>query len=81
MSTRERAAALLDMMSTPDLILFLNLFGRIYNIPKEERESDEERLARKRAAADRIAARRVPLPPDFDYKKELLEYLDERYGV
>ena len=40
-----------------------------------------ERLARKKAAADRIIARRPVLPPDFDEKQELLDYLDERYGV
>ena len=46
-----------------------------------DEEMKEDHIARRRAAADRIIARRPKLPPDFDEKQELLDYLDERYGV
>lgn len=39
------------------------------------------RLVWKRAVAKWIAARGSVVPPDFDEEKELLNYLDEKYGV
>ena len=84
MSARERAYRILEAFNEGELQGFIMMFGSKIK-PNEETEAEDtekaERVARKRAAADRIAARRVPLPPDFDYKKEILEYLDERYGV
>ena len=72
-------------LSKSDLELFIGLFGRLYGISEQKLQDDDtekaERLARKRTAADRIIARRPVLPPDFDEKKELLDYLDERYTV
>jgi hypothetical protein len=35
---------------------------------------------RKRAAFERLKAYRRVLPKDFDYKKELLDGIDEKYG-
>jgi len=85
MSTKEKATTLFNLLTENDLEIFISLFGRLYDVKPSEEENDEqqkaERLARKKAAADRIIARRPVLPPDFDEKQELLDYLDERYGV
>lgn len=44
-----------------------------------ENETDEQRKARKKAAFERILANRVTVSPDFDEKKELAEYREEKY--
>jgi hypothetical protein len=45
---------------------------------------EEADMAKRRAAFERlmqaITKSKETLPSDFDYKKEYLEYLDERYG-
>ena len=42
--------------------------------------NDEENLARRQKAFERFTKYRGTLPADFDYKKELHEYRNERYG-
>jgi hypothetical protein len=42
-------------------------------VEKKRREAFEEFMAL-------TMALKQPVPPDFDYKKELAEYRDERYG-
>ena len=84
MSTKEQATTLFNLLTESDLELFISLFGRLYDVKPSEEDNEKqkaERLARKKAAADRIIARRPVLPPDFDEKQELLDYLDERYGA
>jgi len=43
-------------------------------------ETDEEKRAKRQKAFERFSQYRGTLPDDFDYKKELSEYRDERYG-
>jgi len=43
-------------------------------------ETDEEKRAKGQEAFERFSQYCGVLPPDFDYKKELSEYRDERYG-
>ncbi len=75
----ERAYQILNTFTDEELNGFILMFGK-RGTPAQP-ETAEERIARKRAAADRIIANRPVLPTDFDEKKELLDYLDERYGV
>ena len=48
--------------------------------PEEPDEKAEEKQARRQKAFERFMRYRGTLPADFDYKKELAEYRDERYG-
>jgi hypothetical protein len=43
-------------------------------------ETDEEKRAKREKAFEHFSQYRGTLPADFDYKKELAEYRDERYG-
>jgi len=43
-------------------------------------ETAEEKRARMQEAFQRFTLYRGTLPADFDYKKELSEYRNERYG-
>ena len=47
---------------------------------EESGEKPEEKKARRQKAFGRFMQYRGTLPADFDYKKELAEYRDERYG-
>jgi hypothetical protein len=42
--------------------------------------SDEQRKASFEAYMNLKKSLKKPLPPDFDYKKELADYREERYG-
>ena len=48
--------------------------------PEELSEKADEKQARRQKAFQRFMQYRGTLPADFDYKKELAEYRDERYG-
>jgi len=48
--------------------------------PEESGENTEEKQIRRQKAFERFRQYRGILPADFDYKKELSEYRDERYG-
>jgi predicted DNA-binding antitoxin AbrB/MazE fold protein len=59
-----------------------NITGRqkaVLNIDTES-ETDEEKQAKREKAFEHFSQYRGTLPDDFDYKKELAEYRDERYG-
>ena len=43
-------------------------------------ETDEEKRERRQKAFENFSQYKGTLPADFDYKKELAEYRDERYG-
>jgi hypothetical protein len=43
-------------------------------------ETDEEKRAKGQKAFEHFSQYCGVLPPDFNYKKELAEYRDERYG-
>ena len=76
-NTMQRAHDIVDSFNEEQLQKFFMIFDM--KEPKRKTETKEERIARKRAAADRIEAGRVHLSDDFDEKQELLNYLDERY--
>ena len=48
--------------------------------PDNSRETAERKHARRQEAFQRFMQYRGTLPADFDYKKELAEYRNERYG-
>jgi hypothetical protein len=48
--------------------------------PEDSQETAEEEHARRQKAFQRFMQYRGTLPADFDYKKELTEYRNERYG-
>ena len=48
---------------------------------EEEKKRLEEEKRLKEEAWETIMSFTGTLPPDFDYKKELLEALDEKYGI
>ena len=81
MSTKDRAQLIFDMLSEEELQGFIMLFGQFYKRSDKSIETDEERLARKKAAYERVISTRRPLPDGFDEKQELLDYFDERYDV
>jgi hypothetical protein len=43
-------------------------------------KTDEEKRAKKKKAYQHFSQYRGILPEDFDYKKELSDYRNERYG-
>ena len=47
---------------------------------EESGEKVNEKQAKRQQAFERFRQYRGILPADFDYKKELAEYRDERYG-
>jgi hypothetical protein len=48
--------------------------------PEDSAETAEEKDARRQKAFQHFMQYRGTLPADFDYKKELAEYRNERYG-
>lgn len=79
MSTREMAISIIDGMTEEQREAFVVMFGG--HIPKEtESAAEVNDLDEKRKAFLEIKKMRKKAPDDFDYKKELMEYLDERYG-
>ena len=57
------------------VVAFLNPLHK----PEDLKTADEKRT-RRQEAFERFMQYRGTPPPDFDYKKELTEYRDERYG-
>ena len=63
-------------------------FEKVFNLVQEVEKRSPARLPyhvldeKERAEAFELLMNfpRVKLPPDFDYKKELMESIDERYG-
>ncbi len=76
--TMAKAQQILSTFNDEELQGFILMFSQK---KKYSAESQEDRRAEKLAAAERIAARRVSLPADFDERRELLDQLDERYGI
>jgi hypothetical protein len=72
----------LEAMSVPVqepyevIVAFLNPVQQ----PEHSIETAEEKNARRQKAFQRFMQYRGTLPADFDYKKELAEYRNERYG-
>ena len=50
------------------------------NQPENSEKTADEKYARRQEAFRRFMQYRGTLPADFDYKKELAEYRNERYG-
>jgi hypothetical protein len=72
----------LDAMTVPVhgpyevVVAFLNPVQQMEDLV----ETAEEKDAKRQRAFQRFMQYRGTLPADFDYKKELAEYRDERYG-
>ena len=79
-TSMERAYSILNSFSDEELQGFLLMFGNRKAEQSARNDTKAERIARKKAAFERILASRKPIAPDFDEKKALLDYLDERYG-
>lgn len=82
-ATMQRAFNILSMFTEEELNGFIMMFSgkETQNGSAMKEETKEERIARKMAAHEHIISSRIHLPEDFDYKKELQDYRDERYGV
>lgn len=76
MSTRELAISIIDSMTEEEL----NEFVLRYKSEREQGAEKANDLSEKRQAFLEIQKMRKKVPGDFDYKKELAEYRDERYG-
>ena len=83
MSIKERAHSLIDMMTEEDTVMFINLIERLYYPieKKQETVNEEQDLIRRREAFEKILAMRPNGSVVVDDKQELLDYLDERYGI
>lgn len=71
------------MMTEEDTVMFINLIERLY-CPiekKQETVNEEQDLIRRREAFEKILAMRPNGSVVVDDKQELLDYLDERYGI
>jgi hypothetical protein len=53
---------------------------KIEHIPENEETPIDADLERRRAGFERMSKYHKTLRTDFDYKKELAEYREERYG-
>lgn len=76
MSTREAAINLVDRLDEKRLEMFIELFGQFAG----ERSDADEDMRKKREAFDYIVSHRKPYVGG-DYKEELAQARDERYGV
>jgi hypothetical protein len=77
--------AVLNVKAVPDLLI--SKFRSDTISWREENEAlifqsanDRSDYDKKRAAFERLKKSRSVLPKDFDYKKELLSGIDEKYG-
>ena len=74
MSTRELAHSILEQLTEEQLKGFIALFGGMYRVPDSgnDRERREEAFRRLESMRRSI--------PDFDEKKALEEYREEKFG-
>ena len=76
---RQEAFQLLESTSEENLLELIHLMKE-----QSRRLSPEERLAEKQKAYEElqelIHSHKVEVPDDFDCKKELAQYREERYG-
>jgi DNA-damage-inducible protein J len=75
----------LGITTSEGINIFLRQVNRHGNFPFEvELENTNARLShdelQKKSFEDFMSFPRKKLPPDFDYKKELLEAIDARFG-
>lgn len=78
MSTREKAISIIDGMTEEQREAFVVMFESY--LPKGKSTAEANDLDERRKAFLEIQKMRKKVPNDLDYKKEFLEYLDERYG-
>ena len=74
MSTRELAHSILEQLTEEQLKGFIALFGGIY----QPSDSTDDRARREEAFRGLESMRRSV--PDFDEKKALAEYREEKFG-
>lgn len=76
---RQEAIQLIESVPEENLLALIQFMQK-----KAETLSPEERLARKQKAYEElqqlIHSKKVYVPDDFDCKKELAQYREERYG-
>lgn len=63
------------------VVTFVQPLGKPQTDMKQKTEENpiDKDLERRREGFKRFSKYQGTLPPDFDYKKEFFEYLDERY--
>lgn len=83
---RQEAIQLLETVPEENLAWLVQLL-QLENeklIAREKFLADENRLAQKHAAYERlqklIQSKKIHVPDDFDCKKELAQYREERFG-
>lgn len=74
MSTRELAYNIIQQMTDEQLEGFVALFGNLYP-PKTDDRSEQN------TAFERLQSMIRPGTHDIDEKKELEEYMKEKYGI
>lgn len=76
---RQEAFKLLESVPEENLLTLIQVMQA-----QLKRLSREERLAQKQSAYEHlqelINSRKIDMPADFDYKKALAEYREERFG-
>jgi hypothetical protein len=75
---KERAVELIKNISDEKTIYVIKFIQAIND--NSEAVPSEQRKASFEAYMNLKKTLKKPLPPDFDYKKELAEYREERYG-
>lgn len=75
MSTREIAYSIFEQLTEEQLKGFISLFSGIY-----QAKEDDNDQARRDEAFKRLEAMRRKIP-DFDEKKALAEYREEKFGL
>lgn len=72
MSTRETAAYIFEQLDEEQLEGFIAMFGKFFPMKQEDNSKRESFEALKGM---------IKSVPDLDYKKELEEYRNEKYGL
>lgn len=69
---------ILDTLNDEQIAL---VFEYLQKLLEEHKQKEAERAKKMAAFAELEKIRKkISVPPDFDYKKELMEALDEKYG-
>ncbi len=73
MSTRDMAYSIFNRLSEEQLKGFIAMFRDMYPVADEDQQRRDEAFEKLQALRRTVS--------DFDEKKELAEYMTERYGV
>jgi|WetSurMetagenome_2_1015567.scaffolds.fasta_scaffold20083_3 hypothetical protein len=78
-AVKERAVTLIQSMSDEKVSYVLDIINGIQGLSSETSEQDD--IARRRQALANLQKFRGRLPADLNYKKELADARNERFGV